>query len=201
MMTTIALFGTSADPPTTAHQIILRWLSKHYEKVAVWASDNPFKSHQTSLKHRKRMLELLIGEIGISGNRISVHEALSHRRTLDTLAQAQEMWGDEVNYTLVVGSDLVHQIPRWYQIEALLSQVQLLLIPRPGYEIDEAGLERLRQLGTQVAIAPLDVPGFSSTLYRETGDSEVLTPAVKNYIHRENLYPTSTWIQESGVNF
>ncbi|NEP57541.1 MAG: nicotinic acid mononucleotide adenylyltransferase, partial [Symploca sp. SIO2G7] len=26
----IALFGTSADPPTAAHQAILSWLSHHY---------------------------------------------------------------------------------------------------------------------------------------------------------------------------
>ncbi|MEQ8959290.1 MAG: adenylyltransferase/cytidyltransferase family protein, partial [Coleofasciculus sp. C2-GNP5-27] len=75
-MTTIALFGTSADPPTAAHQTILQWLSKHYDKVAVWASDNPFKSHQTSLEHRKRMLEVLISEIETPRNNIGVHEEL-----------------------------------------------------------------------------------------------------------------------------
>lgn len=42
-MTRVALFGTSADPPTVGHQAILRWLSEHYDQVAVWAADNPFK--------------------------------------------------------------------------------------------------------------------------------------------------------------
>ena len=39
----IALFGTSADPPTAAHQTILQCLADHYDQVAVWASDNPLK--------------------------------------------------------------------------------------------------------------------------------------------------------------
>ena len=56
----IALFGTSADPPTAAHQTILQWLSDHYDQVAVWASDNPFKENQTPLSHRMTMLALLI---------------------------------------------------------------------------------------------------------------------------------------------
>ncbi|NET52841.1 MAG: nicotinic acid mononucleotide adenylyltransferase, partial [Merismopedia sp. SIO2A8] len=35
-MTTLALFGTSADPPTAGHQQILRWLSYQYDHVIVW---------------------------------------------------------------------------------------------------------------------------------------------------------------------
>lgn len=45
----IALFGTSADPPTRGHGKILTWLAQHYDQVAVWAADNPFKQHQASL--------------------------------------------------------------------------------------------------------------------------------------------------------
>ena len=55
-MTQIALFGTSADPPTSGHQAILLWLSQRFDKVVVWASDNPFKTHQTLLEHRMAML-------------------------------------------------------------------------------------------------------------------------------------------------
>ena len=43
-MKSVALFGTSADPPTSGHGAILGWLSQHYDQVAVWAADNPFKS-------------------------------------------------------------------------------------------------------------------------------------------------------------
>ena len=56
-MTQIALFGTSADPPSIAHREILRWLCDRYDWVAVWASDNPMKPQQTpppaSLGHAK----------------------------------------------------------------------------------------------------------------------------------------------------
>ncbi|MDP8963104.1 MAG: nicotinate-nucleotide adenylyltransferase [Cyanobacteriota bacterium] len=185
-MVNIALFGTSADPPTSGHQSILNWLSHHYDHVAVWASDNPFKSHQTPLEHRSKMLRLLIEEIAQPN--ISLYQTLSSSRTLETVECAREHWGTQVDLTLVIGADLVTQMPRWYQIEKLLSQVQLLVVPRPGYEINETGIEELRKLGTNVAIADLEAPAVSSTAYREKGDTEVLTPPVEDYIHKEHLY-------------
>ena len=54
----VALFGTSADPPTSGHQKILSWLSERYDWVAIWAADNPFKSHQTSLTHAPKFPHL-----------------------------------------------------------------------------------------------------------------------------------------------
>ena len=185
-MVNIALFGTSADPPTSGHQSILRWLSYRYDHVAVWASDNPFKSHQTKLEHRSKMLRLLIEEIAQPN--ISLYQTLSSSRTLETVERAREHWGTKVDLTLVIGADLVTQMPRWYQIGKLLNQVQLLVVPRPGYEISEAGIEELRKLGAKVAIAALEAPSVSSTAYREKGDTEVLTPPVEDYIHKEHLY-------------
>jgi nicotinate-nucleotide adenylyltransferase len=187
-MVNIALFGTSADPPTSAHQAILTWLSHHYDLVAVWASDNPFKSHQTPLEHRSTMLRLLIEEIEPPRRNISLYQSLSSPRTLETVEQARQYWGSQVDLTLVIGADLIGQMPRWYQIDQLLKQVQLLVVPRPGYEIDEAGIEELRKLGAKVAIADLLAPAVSSTAYRENGDKEAITPPVEDYIHKEQLY-------------
>lgn len=187
-MINIALFGTSADPPTAAHQAIIEWLSAHYDHVAVWASDNPFKSHQTPLEHRSQMLRLLIEEIEPPRRNVSLYPSLSSPRTLETVAKARQNWGSKVNFTLVIGSDLVSQMPHWYQIDQLLKQVQLLVVPRPGYEIDQTGIKALRELSAKVAIADLKAPAVSSTAYRENGDTQAVTPPVVDYIHREQLY-------------
>lgn len=187
-MKRIALFGTSADPPTSGHQAILSWLSQHYDWVAVWAADNPFKSHQTALEHRGAMLRLLIEDIDPPRLNIGLHPELSSRRTLETVHKAKERWGADADLTLVIGSDLVSQMPRWYRVEDLLWQVHLLVVPRLGYAVEDAGLEDLRQLGAKVAIADLTVPDVSSTKYRENGDTQALTPPIEAYIHREHLY-------------
>lgn len=187
-MTKIALFGTSADPPTAGHQTILRWLSGHYDRVLVWASDNPFKQHQTPLKHRTAMLKLAIGEIDATSNNISLDEELSDRRSLITVNKAKKIWGDKSKFTLVIGSDLIKQMPKWYRIEELLAQVKVLVVPRSGYFIDKKDLDVLSKLGGEYAIATLNVGQISSSAYRLKGDKQVLTPAVKDYIAQQKLY-------------
>ncbi len=187
-MMRIALFGTSADPPTAGHQKILRWLSECYDWVAVWAADNPFKSHQTPLAHRATMLRLLITDIDTPRQNIALEQDLSSFRTLETVEKAKFRWGEDTDFTLVIGSDLLNQLPRWYRIEDLLQQVQLLIVPRPGYAIDQSSLEAVQNLGGQVAIASLTGIDVSSTAYREHGDTEALTPPIVAYIHQEHLY-------------
>ena len=186
-MISIALFGTSADPPTAGHQSILAWLADRYDGVAVWASDNPFKSHQTPLEHRATMLQLLIDDIYPPRQNIQLRPDLSSPRALITIERAKQHWS-EAELTLVIGADLVEQLPRWYRVEDLLRQVKLLIVPRSGYSIGEADLQPLRQLGAEVTIADLAVPAVSSTTYREEGDPEIVTPPIEAYIHREQLY-------------
>ncbi len=184
----VALFGTSADPPTAGHEAILCWLSERFDWVAVWAADNPFKSHQTPLEHRAAMLRLLVEEVKRGRGNVGFEQELSSYRTLETVQKARKRWGEEVELTLVIGSDLIGQLPRWYQVKDLLQQVQLLVVPRPGYGIEEAGLEGLKQLGGKIAIADLTGLDVSSTAYRENRDTQVVTPLIEAYIHQKHLY-------------
>ncbi|QNP30559.1 nicotinate-nucleotide adenylyltransferase [Cylindrospermopsis curvispora] len=187
----IALFGTSADPPTAGHQKIIKWLCENYDWVAVWAADNPIKEQQTPLGHRAAMLQLLISDIEPpldKLNNIILAQELSSWRTLETLERAKLKWGDDVKYTLVIGSDLVNQLPRWYRISDLLQQVQLLVIPRPGYIIEDASLHKIRQLGGKMAIASTKGLNVSSTNFRQQKNLQTLTAPVIAYINRERLY-------------
>lgn len=186
-MTSIALFGTSADPPTAGHQAILAWLADRYDQVAVWASDNPFKSHQTPLEHRAAMLQLLIDDIYPPRQNIHLHPELSNPRAVATVEQARAIWAD-AELTFVIGSDLVSQLLRWYRLQDFLHQVTLLVVPRHDYPLNAINLQPLRRMGANVAIAEVAIPAVSSTAYREEGDPEIVTPPVEEYIHREHLY-------------
>jgi len=185
-MKTIALFGTSADPPTIGHQTILQWLSQHYDRIVVWASDNPFKEHQTPLKFRSQMLQLTIEDLGL--NNISLHPELSDRYTLNTVYNAREKWGNKIQFSLVIGADILPQINSWYRSKELLEQVKVLIVPRLGYEIHAADLTNLQDLGGEYAIASLDAPQVSSSTYRLQQDQSLVTPRVRDYIEQRNLY-------------
>ncbi len=188
MIKKIALFGTSADPPTAGHQMILKWLAKHYDLVAVWASDNPYKNHQTHLQHRVKMLQLLIEEIHPPQPQLKICPELSYLRSLMSVRQAQKIWGKESEYHLVIGSDLIVQVPRWYGVQDLLKQVKILIISRPNYPICTKDLKMIEELGGDYLIADLDAPAVSSTAYRETQDQTIVTTPIQDYIHHQKLY-------------
>ncbi len=184
----IALFGTSADPPTAGHQAVLIWLSHHYDYVAVWAANNPFKSHQTSLENRVEMLRLLITDITPFSQNINLEQELSHLRTVATVENAKQRWGEEKQFVVVIGSDLLSQFQHWYRIEDLLQEAEVLVIPRPGYTIEQSSLDKITELGGKISVANLTGLDVSSTAYREYGDTQALTPSVADYIHQKHLY-------------
>lgn len=184
----IALFGTSADPPTAGHQAVLIWLSHHYDNVAVWAANNPFKSHQTSLEDRVEMLRLLIKDITPQKQNINLEQELSHLRTFSTVGNAKQRWGKDTEFVVVIGSDLLSQFQSWYRIEELLQEAEVLVIPRPGYAIDKSNLNNIRRLGGKINVANLTGLDISSTAYREHGDTQALTPSVAAYINQKHLY-------------
>ncbi len=187
-MKKIALFGTSADPPTSGHQVILEWLANHYDWVGVWASDNPYKNHQTDLEHRVAMLRLLIEEINLPRHNIKLDQKLSHLRSLISVQKAQEIWGKEQDYYLVIGSDLIAQIQKWYRIKDLLKEVTILIIPRPHYPIEPEEIQAIKNSGGNYIIADLNAPAVSSTAYRKEGDQNAIPTMVQDYIECQNLY-------------
>jgi nicotinate-nucleotide adenylyltransferase len=101
--------------------------------------------------------------------------------------QAREIWQD-AEFTLVVGTDLVRQLPSWYRADELLQQVKVLVVPRPRFSLPDRDLDELRNRGVDVAIAAIDVPIVSSSAYRNNGDKSGIIPSVAAYIEQEHLY-------------
>jgi nicotinate-nucleotide adenylyltransferase len=185
----VALFGTSADPPTIAHQDIIRWLAlQQFDRVAIWAADNPFKAHGATLEQRSQMLELLIKEIEPPlSQHVRVYRKLSSKRTIESLIIARQIWvGAE--FILTVGADLIPQLPRWYQASELLTQVKLLIVPRIGNNIEKNDLQKLIDLGARIEIAPLSTPIISSSTIRNNHTTQGVSTQVATYIQQHNLY-------------
>ena len=63
MKKNIAIFGTSADPPTIGHKKILEELSKIYACTISYVSDNPNKIHKEDISIRSHLLKTLIEDL------------------------------------------------------------------------------------------------------------------------------------------
>jgi nicotinate-nucleotide adenylyltransferase len=185
----IALLGTSADPPTTGHEALLRGLLALFPRVATWASDNPMKPRQTPLEARVILLGALVEAIG--DPRLTLAQELSSPWAMETLERARIRWPLETP-VFVVGSDLIGQMPHWRQAGSLLSDLELAVAPRRGWPIREDDLEALRRMGARVRLLPLAPPATASSRAREQAsgcpDLHQVPEALWPLLRRHGLY-------------
>ncbi len=163
-MSAVALFGTSADPPTLGHKALLQGLLELFPRVVTWASDNPMKPRQTPLPVRLVLLDALVEAIG--DPRLTMVQDLSSPWAIDTLERARIRWPEETP-VFVVGSDLLAQMPRWRGARQLLDGLELAVAPRGGWPVAEGDLQALRALGARVRVLPLLPPATASSRARE----------------------------------
>ena len=181
----IALFGTSADPPTRGHQALLEGLLQLYPAVATWASDNPLKQHGAPLEQRAALLGQLVAAIG--DPRLSHRQELSSPWAITTLERATACWpGRELVF--VVGSDLAPQVAGWKQAKAVLERCVLAIAPRAGFPLQPDSLEALETLGGRVITLNLEVPATASSAVRQNPDPSQIPTALVPLLLEHNLY-------------
>ena len=185
----IALFGTSADPPTYGHQALLEGLLKIFPKVVTWASDNPLKTHGASLEQRNVLLQQLVNAIAIP--QLELIQTLSSPRTITTLEKAKGIWpGDDLVF--VIGSDLVSQIPRWENPRGVLKKARIGIAPRKGWPLQKKHLNALKSLGGRIDLLPLNIPQSASSLVRNNPNLSQIPDSILPMILEENLYGLNT---------
>lgn len=184
----VALLGTSADPPTRGHQALLEGLLKLYPQVATWASDNPMKEHGAPLERRAALLAAVVA--AIADPRLELAQELSSPWAITTLQRAAQRW-PATELVFVVGSDLAGQIPRWKQAAAVLQRCRLAVVPRAGWPLDAAQLEALGRLGGVVEELPLQIPATTSSQVRRQPARDQVAAAAWPLVLQHNLYGLS----------
>ena len=181
----IALFGTSADPPTLGHEALLSELTKIFPKVITWASDNPDKKHQIPLLKRTQLLRILVKKI--SHPKLELVQELSSPRTIHTLKKAFQLW-PEASFSFVIGSDLAMQVPKWLNAKSILSKVRIAIAMRDGWPISDIQLEEIQKLGGEIEILPFKTPESSSSKFRERPQKVLVPQELVPLLLEENLY-------------
>lgn len=181
----IALFGTSADPPTLGHEALLSELTKIFPKVITWASDNPDKKHQIPLLKRTQLLRILVKKI--SHPKLELVQELSSPRTIHTLKKAFQLW-PEASFSFVIGSDLAMQVPKWLNAKSILSKVRIAIAMRDGWPISDVQLAKIKKLGGRIEILPFTIPESSSSKFRERPQKVLVPEELIPLLLEENLY-------------
>ena len=181
----IALFGTSADPPTSGHKKIIQELSKKYKLVITYASDNPSKNHTENLYFRSLLLEKLICDF--NRQHIVFDQHLSSPWAITSIKRCKVKYSpDQIDF--IIGSDLISEMFKWKNINQIINEVRLIIIPREGYPIEERNLLKIKEKNGNFEVSDLKIPKISSSMIRENSEHFGLPQSLTSIIKTHNLY-------------
>ncbi len=181
----IALFGTSADPPTNGHKIIIEELAKIYNFVISYASNNPNKKHKENLFSRSILLKTLIEDF--KNPKIYFDQDLTSPWAITTIKTCKKKY-NFVDIDFVIGSDLLNELTMWKNINELFKEVALYIVPREGHPIDLQTLKIIKKNHGNFKISTFNVPNISSSVIRESKDYSGLPECIISLIEKKNLY-------------
>ena len=181
----IALFGTSADPPTIGHKKILEELSNIYSCVIAYASDNPKKKHKENIFFRNLLLKSLIKDI--NNPKIIFNQKISSQWAIESIEECKKIYPfSKVDF--VIGSDLITEIFSWKNFDKIIHIVKLLIIKREGYPIGSKTLKMLKTNKVIFEISSLNIPNISSSMVRLNNNYSDLPKSLIDIVKKNNLY-------------
>ena len=187
----LALFGTSADPPTIGHKKIIEELSKDYS-VVTYASNNPKKIHKEDITIRSFLLKTLIKEF--DNPRIIFNQTLSSQWAIESIKKCKKIY-DIDNLIFVIGSDLITEIFSWRSFEEIIKEVSFLIINRHGYPIKPSTLKMLETDKVNFEISTINIPNISSSMVRLNTNYSNLPKSIIDFVKKNNLYISSKLVE------
>ncbi|WP_156473335.1 nicotinate-nucleotide adenylyltransferase [Thermoactinomyces sp. AS95] len=190
----VGIFGGTFDPIHFGHLLLAEQAREAASLHEIWfipAGEPPHKQGKpvTPAMERKKMVELAIeGHPQFKVNPIELMRS-GPSYTVDTIMELKKQ-NPHVEFFLLVGADMVKNLPKWYKIKEIIQNVQVIGLGRPGFDHDalpEYIEERLMWIPDAVET------NISSSIIRErlmlNRSVRYLVPdSVYKYIKEQGLY-------------
>lgn len=180
----IALFGGSFNPPHVAHQLacayVLATARPRVEKLwMVPAWKHPFDKQLAPFADRVAMCERAAAPFGGRVEVSRIEEELGGEsytlRTVKALRAARP----EVDFSLVIGADLVAERERWHGFSELRTLADFIVLGRAGYAEAEA---------PEVALPKVSSTEVRARLAAGRPVDALVAAEVLDYIRERGLY-------------
>jgi len=152
----VCLFGGSFNPPHIGHVFAATWALQTLPVDEVWwmpVYEHAFGKYLLPWQNRLALLDATLQGMGDHMKVCTIEAELNQEsRTIDTLRALRQRHPD-VDFSLLVGTDIVHEIPRWKEAAHLQRTTTIYAIGRGGYAQEDQ--------------AELVLPDVSSTALRE----------------------------------
>jgi nicotinate-nucleotide adenylyltransferase len=114
--------------------------------------------------------------------------------SVDMLALLRQAWGPGPSFFFIVGADSLSEMATWHQPERLIELCELVVVERPGSEIDlaqvEGQLPGISERLHRVRMPQLQISSSDLRARRQAGRSisYLVPPTVEAYIVEHGLY-------------
>ena len=188
----IALFGTSADPPTIGHKKILEELSKIYAFTVSYVSNNPNKKHKEDISIRSYLLRTLVENL--DNPKILFNQSISSEWAIESIKKCKRIYESD-NLDFVIGSDLIKDIFYWKNFDKIIREVSFFIILRKGYPVQSNTLKMLETYNVKFKISTIKIPNISSSKFRLNFNYSNLPASLIDFVKKNNLYESTKLVE------
>ena len=188
----IALFGTSADPPTIGHKKILEELSKIYAFTVSYVSNNPNKKHKEDISIRSYLLRTLVENL--DNPKILFNQSISSEWAIESIKKCKRIYESD-NLDFVIGSDLIKDIFYWKNFDKIIREVSFFIILRKGYPVQSNTFKMLETYNVKFKISTIKIPNISSSKFRLNFNYSNLPKSLIDFVKKNNLYEPTKLIE------
>lgn len=188
-------FGGSFNPIHHGHLICARIAAEvaGFQSVMLipcaQPPHKPISSDLADASHRLEMCRLACS-LGFEVSDIELNRPAGPSFTLDTVRQFAGQTRTRISW--LIGADMLNLLPKWHEPQALLREVDFVVMARPGWQFDWNRMPQAYQtLKSRVVQTPLiDISATEiRKRVRQSLPIDFLTPAkVCEYIRSRNLY-------------
>ena len=192
MLKSVALFGTSADPPTIGHKKILEELSKTYDFTISYVSNNPNKKHKEDISIRSHLLKTLIEDL--DNPKILFNQKLSSKWAVESIKKCKKIY-EFNNLDFVIGSDLIKDMFSWKNFDKIVKEVSFFIILREGYPVKSNTIKMLETYKVKFRISNTKIPNISSSKFRLNFNYSNLPTSLVDIVKKNNLYESTKSVE------
>ena len=179
-------YGGSFDPPHLGHKKIISYFSNRLDKLLVIPTyQSPKKLDKPeSFLHRKNMLEIMLSNFKQNYEIVDFENKNKVRYTFETVEFLKNKYPEDT-LNMILGLDQFNLIDSWKNHEYILSNINLSIISRPGYTLDNVSTSIKLINDIHIDISSQDIKNNINDLERI---KSMLDENVFNYIIKNKLY-------------
>jgi nicotinate-nucleotide adenylyltransferase len=199
----IILFGGTFDPIHNGHiEVSLCAAAKINASKIIYipARRSPMKTKQPVASDIDRITMLHLAVEGNSCFEVSNVEMnrAEPSYTIDTIRQLRDKFGENCEFCWLIGADMLKDLPLWHKINDLLSECNICVMNRGGYEkpnfdslrgkLSPEHIANLKKNMLETPLLEISSTEIRKRLAEEQDVSELLPPTVLSYINKRKLY-------------